>query len=488
MFEPIYKKNQLITGDLNSPHGIVTLWSHRQNIVKELDGSSFAALGQLYSAARGLDPLVRNLLANPSVTHLFVYGRDLSKSGAILEDFFRKGVSAHTTNHGTKCWRVNSSAGDGFVDIDVSIDAIEELRESLSFTRCLTIEDLKEQLSSAELAEPRADTFIFPKKKTELDFYPSEQTAITVRGKTVAETWLKILDTIARFGHVTETHYDSRQKEIIDLVSVVSDENASSFYVPSFLPCDKKELERYIPRVLTNKKYPDCNYTYGQRLRDFFGVDQIQALIDRIANELETRSAVASLWDPAKDGLKKSGTPCLNHIWVRVRSEKVFLTAVIRSNDMFSGWPENAFALRSLQELIKTAVAEKTSKNLSLGDLIIISESAHIYEDCWEASREILEKNLSAEVTKQTDPRGNFSIEVDNGKIVIEHLTPSGELLRRIEGASVKKAKTFLVKNNSVSSLEHALYLGGELKKAELALKHPEVFSYIQDQPLLFLK
>jgi len=487
MFHPIYKENQLIFGNPKSQCGIVTLWSHRKNIVKELPPDSFAAVGQLYSASRGLDPLVRNLLANPSITHLMVYGRDLSKSGEILEDFFNVGVLEYTTEHGITCWRVKSSAGNGFIDYEVSIEAINVLRNSVKLLRCASLEELLENVKNIEPVSVRGKSFVFQKKEVSLDFYPSEETSITVRGGTVADVWLKVLDNITRFGTVTETHYDSRQKEIVNFISVVSSENPHQFYVPSFLPCDKEELKRYIPRVLTNKQYPDCNYTYGQRLRDFFGVDQIQAIIDRLAKELESRSAAASLWDPRTDALQKSGTPCLNHIWVRIRKNKVFLTAVIRSNDMFSGWPENAFALRSLQEHIRESVEEKVTESLKLGDLTIISESAHIYEDCWEASREIIEKNLGKDALR-LDPRGHFSIEVDNGKITVEHITVEGEFLRKFEGCSMKQLKTFLVKNQAVSSLEHGIYLGAELQKAELALQRPLMFKYTQDQPLVFLQ
>ncbi len=486
MFNPIYKKKQLILANRASSKAIVSLWSHRDNIVKELDRDSFAALGQLYSATRGLDPLVRNLLANPIITTLILYGRDLSGSGKALSDFFNFGVAMHTTPHGVECWKVKSSV-DGFIDKEVTLEAIDLLRKTINFVSCSSIEELKEELKKEDTREERKESFVFTKKDTLLDFFPAEETSFTVRGKTIAETWLKILNTVMRFGTTTETHYDSRQKEILNLTSVVTAENVSMPYLPSFLPCDKQELENYIPRVLTDKKYPDCSYTYGQRLRSFFDVDQIQAIVDRLSKDIDSRSGAASLWDSRKDGLKKSGTPCLNHIWVRVRENKIFMTAVIRSNDMFSAWPENAFALLSLQDLIRKSIEEKINSELVMGDLVTLSESAHVYEDCWDSCKEILVNNLEKETGKEkVDPRGHFSIEVDCGNIVVEHITKEGEFLRRLKGTSMKKIQAKLVRNSMVSSLDHSLYLGGELAKAELALNNPALFTYIQDRPLIF--
>ena len=87
-FEPIYFSDQLILGAPGSAVAVVTLWSKKEKVAAGIPREHFAVMGQLYSPTRGIDPLVRNLIANPSIRHLVVTGRDFSGSGTALADLF----------------------------------------------------------------------------------------------------------------------------------------------------------------------------------------------------------------------------------------------------------------------------------------------------------------------------------------------------------------------------------------------------------------
>ncbi|MCZ0902443.1 thymidylate synthase, partial [Microcoleus sp. HI-ES] len=85
--------------------------------------------------------------------------------------------------------------------------------------------------------------------------------------------------------------------------------------------------------------------------------------------EIDAASAVISLWDAGgnvnrrPDGSsdhQHSGSPCLNHIWVRVVDGEISLTATLRSNDMFAAWPANAMGLRALQQHIRDEIARRS--------------------------------------------------------------------------------------------------------------------------------
>jgi len=119
LFTPIYKGNALILGNPASNVGIVTLWTLKAKVAARLDPSDYAAIGQLYSPTQGLDYLVRNLLANPSIRYLVVAGHDLSGSGRALCDFFERGVDEGQTSLGAPCWRVRSVV-KSFVDPEIS--------------------------------------------------------------------------------------------------------------------------------------------------------------------------------------------------------------------------------------------------------------------------------------------------------------------------------------------------------------------------------
>src|SRR5512144_474221 len=100
MFKPVYKAGSLLLGNPASPVGVVTLWTLKAKVAARLDPADYAAVGQLYSPTQGLDYLVRNLLANPSIRYLVLTGHDLSGSGTALRDLFERGVEPGETSLG----------------------------------------------------------------------------------------------------------------------------------------------------------------------------------------------------------------------------------------------------------------------------------------------------------------------------------------------------------------------------------------------------
>lgn len=509
LFTPIYKGNALILGNPASSVGIVTLWTLKAKAAARLDPSDYAAIGQLYSPTQGLDYLVRNLLANPSIRYLVVAGHDLSGSGRALRDFFERGVEEGQTSLGAPCWRVRSEV-ESFVDPDISREAIELLRQHVRLVVCAERDNLRDLVGRLppDPGQPLyTEPMLFHKREPEVQTGVGENAVYVVRGETVAETWVQILHIIWSFGRVSDTHYDSRQKEILDLVSVVTAEDPNSLFVPDYLPCTPAQLEVYFPTVLTadpphlsdGVTRQEVRYTYGQRLRSYFGVDQVEDVIAKLARERDSRSAAASLWDPRTDH-RLGGSPCLNHLWFRIVGDALNLTSVIRSNDMYKAWPENAFALRKLQAIVRGEVARRAGGGgevcgrgdpaptpLRLGDLVIVSESAHIYDDDWDATEHVLARHydeLAARIRERRDPRGNYLVELDGDRIRVERLAPSGEHVKHYYGKTAGAIMRQIDHDTAVSSVEHGLYLGSELQKAELALRYPDLFEYVQDRPL----
>jgi dihydropteroate synthase-like protein len=76
------------------------------------------------------------------------------------------------------------------------------------------------------------------------------------------------------------------------------------------------------------------------------------------------------------------------------------------------------------------------------------------------------------------DPKGDFRIWIDKDKIICEHEKAV------IVGKNAKEILDTIISMNLVSRLDHAGYLGRELKKAEIALKLGK--SYVQDEELNF--
>ncbi|MEA5471460.1 thymidylate synthase, partial [Spirulina sp. 06S082] len=232
-------------------------------------------------------------------------------------------------------------------------------------------------------------------------------------------------------------------------------------------------------------------YTYGQRLRSWFRCDQIEQLINKLSNDIDSARAVMSLWD-VKD-YNDNSPPCLNHIWVRAIEGELSLTATFRSNDMFGAWVVNAMGLRGLQQHIRDEIAKRSQYNLRMGALITVSQSAHIYDDCWENAENLIQKQY-AKICRDrafNDPVGSFAISlrergtnaVRENTIFVEHLTPgSGEVVNCYTGKTARQLYQKIAADCPNLEVEHALYLGTELQKAETSLSLQGNLRYTQDR------
>jgi len=67
------------------------------------------------------------------------------------------------------------------------------------------------------------------------------------------------------------------------LITIVEDEDLSNLHLPVYLSLTEKQIKEYIPSITTAKKIEGSKYTYGQRLREYGGIDQVQDIIDLIS-------------------------------------------------------------------------------------------------------------------------------------------------------------------------------------------------------------
>ncbi|MEK6922829.1 MAG: DUF4346 domain-containing protein, partial [Nanoarchaeota archaeon] len=79
--------------------------------------------------------------------------------------------------------------------------------------------------------------------------------------------------------------------------------------------------------------------------------------------------------------------------------------------------------------------------------------------------------------------KGNFRIELSDSKIKVTHTDSVGNPLAIYEDDTAMKLMRKLAHKKIISEIDHALDLGAELQKAEIALNYKE-FRYIQDKPL----
>ncbi len=491
-YKPLHKPNQLIFG--RGQTAAIAGWTLQQAIAKYLHPDEYAVIGQLYSPTRGINLLIRNLLANPHVRFLVALiatKEDRNAGGCeCLLDFFRHGFVEGKSDTGKSCWVIRSKI-PGYIDLEIDAAVLEHLRRSLVVKEARSISeavDLVKSFAQCELTEPWGSPLDFPMSTIVPTVLPGARYGHRIEGKTIAQTWVKIIHRIKTTGTIRPTAYDGQWQELIDLMAIVTDEPEGFYFPePNYLPCDRAFIGEYIAQMLEDAPTIEgVKYTYGQRLRSHFGRDQIEQVIHKLVDDIDSARAVMSLWD-VEDHEGNNSPPCLNHIWVRVCDRELSLTATFRSNDMFSAWPANAMGLRDLQRHIRDEICRRSTHSLKMGPLITISQSAHIYDDCWENAEKVIQSQYGkiCQQRDYADPTGSFVITVQDGKIFVEHMTPgSGEVVNCYSGKSAKPLYQQIAADCPGLQVEHAMYLGTELQKAELALSMEQEFIYEQDKAI----
>lgn len=449
--------------------GIVTLWTKKEHIAKSILPAEYGIIGQLYSRDEGISCLIRNCLANKSIRYLLLCGIDLYNSGEALLALWKNGVDEQH--------RINGVA-NASVQKEIPLDALNRWREQVQVLDYRSIKDYAQLPALIQELPPLpscGEPELFPEAKAvEMDSWPTDPVGFKVTAATVGEAWLDVLDTVMRFGTRKKTEYGSEMKELINLMIVVTAENPGLPAWKPYFNFTPEELEEYIPKMLTDIEVRDVEYTYGQRLRKHFGKDQIQGIIDYLRQVPYTRRAVAVTWD-ARSDLGNPKAPCLDLLQCLIQDDKLWMTVYFRSNDMFDAWPRNALALRRMQGQIAQALG------VGLGSLCTISSSAHVYESSWRMAKEIVQEHFKL-ARLELDPRGNFVISVEKEEIVVKHYSPTGGKIDEIRGRTAAEISTKILKNKQLSLLSHALYVGQELQKAQLALE--KGWEYQQDVPL----
>lgn len=493
-FKPVCRESSLKIGSGGAI--VATGWTHPERLIKLLPVDSYAAIGSLYSAPRGINFLLRNLIANPQVKHLVAIAGTkedgLSRSVDYLENLFQVGFKLENDNFENPGMYFGESIDSSRrLLIDANLPP-REVVEAILRTRFHRFDNLDEAVSFVkenghelydlrELKLTPGKTFKFDQPCTNLS--PSPFNGIIIRQDTLIETWLHLIKIVSRGGAVRSTRHGGSVSELLNVISVIDAQKAiaqlkyTDFHHPA-LPFSAQYLQTYLAYALqSNQGQDNQTYTYGDRIHQYFGVNQLNACIEKL-NQNQANTAIINLWDSIKDHGSLE-PPCLNHLRFSINNQKLFLTATFRSHDVYGAWYLNAASLLYLQDF----VAMILDQPVQLGDLTIISQSAHIYEyalvDCFKLLKD--KENKIAPRNQYDDPCGNFILEVRDGNLVVER-EYHGQTLSVYRGTSPVTLYRDILGDAPNLEQEHCFYLGTELQKMAIALQLN--IEYIQDRSL----
>ncbi len=235
---------------------------------------------------------------------------------------------------------------------------------------------------------------------------------LTVRGRSLAETFEKALTALYRDGVRLGTQYDKPGDPLsIDAtMNMTVDEPFAEPMIHKAFPGGIADLREYVyelegrkdswVKAINDPADTRWEYTYHGRLQNYgqwkenregkavfagpFQVDQVEYVIGKLCAQPFTRQAQMITWMPSLD-LTCYDPPCLQSLWYRILEDGQgvqWLNANVRfrSNDAWGANFMNMFGFVMFnKEVIADEVARRTGKTVKLGRMNWQADSFHIY-------------------------------------------------------------------------------------------------------------
>jgi thymidylate synthase len=459
--------------------------------------------------------MMRNLLYNPQIQMLLVCGNDRSGSKQDLINFFELGLE----NVEGKIINYLEIEGVG----QVSVCKISGTNRTLD--NLVKPDDFQYPPKIILLGDPKQDDTLkqinnlfysiqvshienvhrinIPLPEVEIRYFPSNPRSHQVLRENPLDAYIELLYTITRFGRrvtlkkgdrielqnvkvvVEKPHFESENKlralnfDPKKLIKYQQDILRSG-RIENWRPYDSVNWEKYLgegylkgqkPLIPCTELRQDETYNYSHRLREHFNVDGIAECIARLKVDPEDRKAYFALWDSREDlNLeKKEGHPCLVSIFFRKFEEKLTLAANFRTHNAVDGWLLNFYGLMAIQKWVADII------EIQIGPITVISHSISINpKDLDRALQAIANRKWKLRL----DPMGHFRVTIDGKEILVEH-NFEGVTLKEYRSRSAKSLQNQIARDVALSDINHAMYLGRQLAKAEMALKEGREF--VQD-------
>ena len=468
-FVPLHFAEKLRVVNTRATVGIITLWSKIDSVERALleagvdlspDTSKIAVIGNLYG--NGIPHLLRNLLYNPQITDLAIIGADRAGSAGELIAFLEQGLEVCeslgqtvTRIKGTSRIIDNMLTPEMF-DLKPRITCFGEVTSSQSVQNLADF--IREYVPRENSACERVEIGL---PEVVITHHPSEPRGQVIVADTPLAAWRELVFRLARFGHLVKLRKGDRQ-ELQNLKVVVRhpvEDDPEELARFGFSP---DGLRAYQRDMLDPALPEDQAYAYGHRIGAYFGFDALDKFAQRLVENPQDRDCYLSLWDSSHD-IDNDDSPCLVSLFFRVYDDALTLTACYRTHNAMDAWIKNVYGLMAAQRI----VSEKTG--IAPGPITVISHSISIDPSKYDlAQRVCAAKGFAVEM----DPNGQFMVEIDRdaGEIVFRHLTEDGLLLHEYRSPKAERIQHEIARDCAAADINHALYLGRQLAKAQMAL------------------
>lgn len=510
-FEPLYFGDKLTIINPYGSIGVVTLWSKVDYVIDRFrqagvnldpDSSPIAVFGNLYG--NGLREMLRNLLYNPQIRVILICGYERSGSAKELVNFFELGTepvsnalirfitsfapSAQNSgrigykSHPVHFMEFEYKFGDvplrikqtqRIIDPWVTRETFEKLENNVILERLgdphkdETVDEIRKFFASFE---PPPIPKIYhltkvPLPEVEVQYFPSNPRGHVVVQDSILEAWKDVLHLLTRFGHRV-TLKKGERLELQHVKVVVEKPHFESADKLQVVNLDPSKLKRYQEEILSGEIRPDETYNYGHRLRSYFNIDTLAACAERLKRDPEDRKSYVTLWDNTRDLGRVEGRPCLVSLYFRKFEGKLTLSATFRTHNAMDAYPMNLYGLMAIQQWVAKEA------ELTPGALVIISHSLGLDPKELDRAMLIIGKRP---FKVRLDPMGYFRITLDGKDILVEHRFED-VTLKEYRGRKAERLQHEIARDVALSDINHAIYLGRQLARAEIALKEGREF------------
>jgi len=136
---------------------------------------------------------------------------------------------------------------------------------------------------------------------------------------------------------------------------------------------------------------------YGSQWRDFYGVDQLQEVIEEARRNPTSRRLLVSCWNPAEMD-EMCLPPCYYSFQLFIKDGKLSMLVNMRSVDLILGLPSDLIGHAFLQ------VALSQILGLGLGELVFNMADTHVYENHVVQAEQMLEDTFAFDKEEEDYP------------------------------------------------------------------------------------
>jgi len=213
-----------------------------------------------------------------------------------------------------------------------------------------------------------------------------------IKGKTAMEVWKQILDHIIHNGGEFKDRKDRICKESLNITATVETTEGITKPIEMLNKFNKwvyPTPDQIRASILGKDPHvSEYYYNYGQRAFDFNGLNQIDDYVIPLLRKTPTsKRALVVFFNPQKDTIEpRKEIPGVVMMNFNIREGKIHTTMIIRSNDMFHGWPGNIAQAYFISEYISKEL------NYPIGNITTVSISAHIFNTQFEDIYKVIGK------------------------------------------------------------------------------------------------